>query len=181
VYGYNYAVATDWSGNPWQYSQPSNTWTQIGGPGDQFVVDGVSLAGLTLDHAAIYNFTVDAGGNGQWLLIGGNAAQLYGNGNYTLAKGLSGLPLAATKDIFTWVPGTTTWLHQGGPGYMFAMIDPVANNAAPQLFGSVPNQSQVWKSDNITISNPSWTLVGGAATRLVGQGGKLYATNGIVL
>jgi hypothetical protein len=74
---------------------------------------------------------------------------------------------------------TTGGVAQGGPGNMFAVTSTDGAGSA-QLYGLTPGRSQIYSSTNLTVTNPSWSLLpGGNKAKIVGGGGYLWAVQGV--
>jgi len=167
VYAGNLLMATDLSGSPAVYTVSTDSWALIGGPGDQFLVNGSGIASIAPDHQSVhFNSSGTAGG---WTQIGNSTSELFAGPD----SGLAGTALAATRDIYYYA-STLHWVRQGDPGAMFALA------GSGTLYGLTPTENAVYKSNNTTITNPSWTKVGGPGSRLFGHGTRLYAAGAIV-
>jgi alpha-tubulin suppressor-like RCC1 family protein len=160
-------LATDFGGNAYLYSGIPNNWSVVSGPADQFLVNGVGMAALTLDHQGVYaNISGTSSG---WAQIGFAASEMFiGSGS-----SLAATALTSTKDIYYYQGSSTSWVDNGGAGNGFA----VTTNGT--LYGLTPNQAAVFQPPNTSSTKPTWIPIGGSATRLIGHGNTLYATQGI--
>ena len=162
------------NGNIFRYDYPEQSgWTQVGGPGGQFVA-GPSLGNfapelwaLTPDKKGVMAYTSSTN---QWVPIGGAYAGLIGGGQH----------------LYAWMAGilgsVTFWLYEGSPnqwtevGTSQDAVKVVATSGiVANLWGISPDGQQVLQ---FTGTPHKWKQVGGPATRLVGGGDHLYAIGG---
>jgi hypothetical protein len=62
-------------------------------------------------------------------------------------------------------------VRQNGPGVMFALA-----GSGPSLFMLNSNRSAVLQSNNINITNPTWTTIAGSGfAKIIGSGNQLFA------
>ena len=160
------------NGNIFRYNfSEQSGWTQVGGPGGQFVA-GPNLGNffpelwaLTPDKKAVMEYQ----STNQWVPIGGAFAGLIGGGQH----------LYAWKVYFGSV---TYWRYEGSPnqwtevGTSQEAVKVVATSGiAMNLWGISPDGQQVLQ---FTGTPHKWQQVGGPATSLVGGGDQLYAIVG---
>ncbi|MDH6580626.1 hypothetical protein [Kitasatospora sp. MAP5-34] len=153
--GYRVLLATaPGTGNVLYYS--SGAWTQIGGAGAQFAIDGQRhVYALTPDKNAVMEWT----GVGQsWIQIGGPASFIVG--------GTAGLIAAAPDTGNVMLFTGNGWTQIGGPGAQFAEDD------QGNIYGLTPDKSAVMEWNG----NQSWTPIGGPADSIVAGPAGLLAT-----
>jgi hypothetical protein len=163
------------NGNIFRYDYPEQPgkWTQVGGPGGQFVA-GPSLGNyapelwaLTPDKKAVMAFTDSTN---HWAQIGGAYAGLIGGGQH----------------LYAWKPGilsvVTYWRYEGSPnqwtevGTSQDAVKVVATSGiVANLWGISPDGQRVLQ---FTGTPNKWAQVGGSATSLIGGGDQLYAVGG---
>jgi hypothetical protein len=165
VYAGSRIVTTDFAGTEFSFTGGQN-WTNIGKAGDQIVVTGTGrVYGIALDHNSVW-MTPD--NSGVWSQVGAPSSELFGG----LTANPAGTPVqpVGTRDIWMYTGSGQTWVRQNGPGVMFALA-----GSGPSLFMLNSNRLQVLQSNNINVTNPTWTVVGGSFGRLVGSGNQLFA------
>jgi hypothetical protein len=105
---------TDSSGNIWVYNGTPFSWTQIGGPGEEFAEGGGHLYGLgpTGGYVAEWNGTPNS-----WTIIGGPAG--------SISAGTDGLvataPYGTTEDGWYYDGTPNSWTDISGPEAEFAI------------------------------------------------------------
>jgi hypothetical protein len=166
-----FALASNGNISRYDYPEQSFKWTEVGGPGAQFVA-GPSLGNyapelwaLTPDKKAVMAFTDSVN---QWAHIGGAFAELIGGGEH----------LYASKSGIL----STYWRYEGSPnqwtevGTSLEVTKVVATSGVvANLWGISPDGQQVLQ---FTGTPQKWTRVGGPATSLVGGGDHLFAVAG---
>jgi hypothetical protein len=154
-------LATDFSGNTYQYAGTGWNWTWIAATGDQMIV---TTQGQAYAVGFDRNVWAYSGTPGTWSQIGSSASELFAGSNTSIAM----TQLASSKDVYAY-EGGTTWAHQGGPGTAFAIA------SVGTLYSLDPSRSTISKSNNISITNPGWTQIGVGAGRLISGGNSLFA------
>lgn len=165
IYAGGFGVfGTDMGANDlYRWDGSGTSWTFYGNSGASFVVGSNFIAGVTPDHATVWE-TND--GNWNEIRAIGTAQLFAGGGSPFLVATDTG-----TGDVSVYSSGT--WLPQGGPGYVFGLSDDT-------LYGLKPTRWGIFNSTSLTTGDPPWTQDGYAASGLVPGCPSLYATNGIV-
>ena len=166
-------MVTDWLGAPHIFNTGNSTWTQIGNPGDDFVVTSSFVFGLTPDHQ---NTNVWAGSGTTWAHTAGAASQIFGGSGSNM---LGGLSLSVTKNVSLWRT-SSGWESQGGPGSSFATSGNGTSSFPFALVDASPNRSQINESTNTGATNPPWTKIGNATGRVVSGGKNVIATGPVM-
>ncbi|MGC4066940.1 MAG: M57 family metalloprotease [Polyangiaceae bacterium] len=138
-----------------RYNSSSNTWTVIGGPGARFQATTTQLFGVdpwTDQYTALWS-----GSGANWSIVGGGGSELIGGGT-------SMYRLTNLKNAIQRYDGGSTWTTIGGPGRQF-----VATTG--NVYGLSPNRAAIYK-----YATTQWNYVHGAATRMFGSDGYLFAT-----
>lgn len=118
---------TDASGNIWEYDGTPFSWTQIGGPGEEFAEGGGHLYGLGPNGAYVAEWTDTPG---DWTVIGGPAANIYA-GTYGL---IATAPSSnSSGDVWRYDSTTGGWTDIGGHGWDFAVGNGVIYRADDDL------------------------------------------------
>ncbi|WP_412079464.1 phospholipase A2 (plasmid) [Streptomyces xanthophaeus] len=154
--------ATDQAGNPWKFDPQLGhaarygAWTQIGGPGLDFVATDQSFFGLGPDRK-VHQYQ---GKPGQWQTVRSQAtAQIYG-GHTLLATA------SATGNVSKYDGKAEKWTQIGGPGLQFASTD-------RNIFGLGPDR----KVHRYQGKPGQWQTVRSQATGQIYGGGTLFATD----
>lgn len=144
------------TGNITRYNATTNVWTTIGGPGSRFAATTTEVFGIGSwqdDYVARWS-----GSGTAWSIVGGGASELIGGGT-------SMYRLTNVKNAIQRYDGGSTWTTIGGTGRSY-----VATGA--NVYGLRPDGSWVMK-----YAGTQWNAIHGAATRIFGSNGFLFATN----
>jgi hypothetical protein len=176
VYGSSALAATDYGGDLVTFTPSVNAWNVIAGKSDQFVIGGTGIFALAWDHNSVWQYSSGT----TWNAIGGAADELFAGGPTT--GFLAATTLDQNKYIYIDSSGST-WLPQGGAGYMFAVTGDVGSGK--QLFGMTPTRANgaVYRSGDTTSANPPWSYASNglpqAPGRIIAAPRTIYATVGI--
>ncbi|MFO0605672.1 MAG: M57 family metalloprotease [Polyangiales bacterium] len=145
------------NGNVARYSGAGSSWTVIGGPGSRFAATSANaLFGITPAQHEVARYN---GAGASWTVVGGGASELFGGGS-------SMFRLNTTRDAIERYAGSgSTWTVIGGPGRQFLPT-------GSALYALSPTAGTVR-----VYATTQWNPIGGAAARLYGSYGRLYATN----
>jgi hypothetical protein len=182
-------IFTDLGGNPWLYSGTPGQWSQVGGPGDQFVAGDDWTAAITPSHGDVFLFPV---GGGSWIDTGHNANELFIGALQQLAardpNNNDVMAMTTSWNGSTYTPNP--WKIQSGPMDQVALYGytdvPIA--AMQMLSGDALESQILHDPDPIESTQGSWTTIspylgfgtGVEALRIVGHGAYLYAAVGLV-
>jgi hypothetical protein len=128
-------------GNVWSYNDIREEWTNIGGPGREFVADQYYVYGLSPDRSGVQRYGV----NGWEPLGGGYTEHIYAGRSTLLALDPAGVRM--------WVVNQS-WDVIGGPGQQYVIND-------VGVFGRDGNG--VWKW---TPGGTHWSKIGGPAATI---------------
>ena len=103
---------TDASGNIWVYNGTPYSWTEIGGPGAEFVEGGGHLYGLGPDSSYVAEWN---GTPYSWTVIGGPAQYIDAGGRGLIATNPS------TGSVYFYNGTPESWSYIGGPGAYFVV------------------------------------------------------------
>jgi hypothetical protein len=158
------------------FNPSGQVWTPIASKADQFAIGGTGIFALAWDHGSVWQH----GSGTNWNAIGGAADELFAGG--PSAGFLAATTLDQYKNIVIYSTGTT-WIPQGGSGYMFAVV---GNDfgTGKQLLGMLPTVAggAVYKSNSVTSPNPGWFDTWTPAlppARIVAGPRTIYATVGV--
>ena len=131
----------DASGNIWVYNGTPFSWTEIGGPGDEFAEVGGHLYGLgpNDNYVAEWNGTPNS-----WTIIGGPAGWITAGTDGLVA----GAPTGTTQDVWHYNGTPNNWTDISGPGEGFV----VGENAIYRV-----NEDR----DNVSVwtGGTTWTTI----------------------
>ena len=148
------------TGDIYEYSEGTGSWTNVGEPGKMFAVDFAGrLFSLSVGGKSVYRYDNQPM---KWTQIGGAAAKIYAGGTRLFTTN------PRTGDIYEYGGNTDPWTRIGGPGEMFSV------DAQGQLYGLSVGGNSVYRYDNQPMK---WTQIGGAAAKIYAGGNRLFATN----
>lgn len=144
------------SGNVVRYNATTGLWATIGGPGSRFAATTTQVYGIGAwqdDYVARWS-----GAGSSWSVVGGGASELIGGGT-------SMYRLTNDKNAIQRHDGGSTWTTIGGSGRSFVAV-------GGNVYGLRPDGSFIMK-----YAGTQWNGIHGAATRIFGSNGFLFATN----
>jgi hypothetical protein len=172
AYSGGFDVDVDYDGNYRQRNVFTGAWSVIGGPADQIVVGGNSIAQLSLDHSDVLVFYPNAFG-GRWVNTLQSAGELYPGP----ADSFAARELTSTGNITAYLSQSNVWNSLGAPANTVDVFTPSSGQTTLVRLNN--KRTAVYQDTAQLAAAPSWLQIKDAATRLVSSGSQLFATVGI--
>jgi hypothetical protein len=172
AYSGGFDVDVDYDGNYRQRNVFTGSWSVIGGPADQIVVGGNSIAQLSLDHSDVLVFYPNAFG-GRWVNTLQAAGELYPGP----ADSFAARELTSTGNITAYLSQSNVWNSLGAPANTIDVFTPASGQTTLVRLNN--KRTAVFQDTAPLAATPSWLQIKDAATRLVSSGSQLFATVGI--